>query len=280
MRLLIADDEAVIRRGLSGLDWASIGIDEVYSACNGEEAREIMLSRPVDVGIFDIKMPGMTGLELAELVNKEALDMAVILLTGFSEFAYAQSALRSGVYDYLLKPLNPRELLSTVQAVMARLAQERRKRNAAPDGEKREGALDTVRQMQREFSKVSGSVQEVLLTVAREFSRPISLTELSERSYFSSSYMSKKIRQETGYSFIEILNAVRLMNAAVFLQEDERVNLACEKAGFNDQRYFSQIFKKVFGVSPRDYKKEEHSPGELRLHMVLEQVVGRNASEA
>lgn len=66
MNLLIADDEAVIRRGLLSLDWKSIGITDVYSVANGVEAKELLLSTSIDLVIFDIRMPGFSGLELAQ----------------------------------------------------------------------------------------------------------------------------------------------------------------------------------------------------------------------
>ena len=61
MNLLIADDEAVIRRGLLSLDWKSIGITDVYSVANGVEAKELLLSTSIDLVIFDIRMPGFSG---------------------------------------------------------------------------------------------------------------------------------------------------------------------------------------------------------------------------
>lgn len=105
MTLLIADDELLIRSGLLSLDWKSIGITEVYSVSNGTEARELLLSTDVDIVIFDIRMPGMTGLELAAMIKEHSMDTAVVLLTGFSEFEYARQALQSNVYEYLLKPI-------------------------------------------------------------------------------------------------------------------------------------------------------------------------------
>ena len=102
MNLLIADDEAVIRRGLLSLDWKSIGITDVYLVANGVEAKELLLSTSIDLVIFDIRMPGFSGLELAQMVKERSMDVAVVLLSGFSEFEYARSAMRYGVYEYLL----------------------------------------------------------------------------------------------------------------------------------------------------------------------------------
>ena len=96
MKLLVADDEMTIRRGLLSLPWNTIGIDEVFEAENGLAAMEILRSHRVDIMISDVRMPGMTGLELAEYVKEYDLDTAVILLTGFSDFEYAQQAIRSG----------------------------------------------------------------------------------------------------------------------------------------------------------------------------------------
>ncbi len=279
MRLLIADDEAVIRQGLLSLDWKSIGMEEVYAVSNGEEARELLLSTAVDIVIFDIRMPGMTGLELSEMVRERSMDTAVVLLTGFSEFDYAVKAIRSGVYEYLLKPVNPRELFDTITDVKLRLEQERYKRNLVREHESQEGKYDTVSQVRNYFLKVSKSTLNILTDLAEEFCHPLSLNELSQRYHFTSSYMSKKIRQETGYSFMDILSAVRLMNAATFLQAGEKVNAACEKAGFNDQRYFSQIFRRVFGCSPSEYKKEEHDASDIRFGNVLEKTAKRQAGQ-
>lgn len=129
MNLLVADDEMAIRRGMLSLPWTSIGIEEVYEAENGLQAKDILRQKRVDIIISDIKMPGLTGLELAEYVKEYDLDTAVILLTGFSDFSYAQKAIRNEVFDYMLKPLRPKDILETVSGVMKRLEQRRYQKN-------------------------------------------------------------------------------------------------------------------------------------------------------
>lgn len=76
MRLLIADDEKNIRNGLLSLPWNTIGIQKVYQAENGLEALKILEEKQIDIVISDIKMPGLSGLELAEFVQKNSLDTA------------------------------------------------------------------------------------------------------------------------------------------------------------------------------------------------------------
>ncbi len=277
MKMLIADDESIIRKGLLSLDWNSIGIEEVFAAGNGEEARKVLLGENIDIGIFDIRMPGMSGLELAEMIQEQEMDTIVVLLTGFSEFEYARRAIRSGCCEYLLKPVNPRELLDTIEKVKVRLETKRCQRQMREEEEKKEEAFDYVLQVKRLFPKVSGSVRNMLTDMAEGFSQPISLKNMAERDHFAQSYISKKIKQETGYSFIDILNAIRLMNAAKLLQEGESIGLACEKSGFRDQRYFSQIFRKAFGLSPSEYRKTEDSLAHTGLSHMLENTAKRQA---
>ena len=69
---------------------------------------------------------------------------------------------------------------------------------------------------------------------------------------------------------MDILMSIRLMNAARFLLDGDKISQACEKSGFNDQRYFSQVFRRVFGCSPSEFKKAEHANRELHFHIILE----------
>lgn len=275
MNLLIADDELVIRNGLVSLDWEKIGITEVYSARNGMEAKELLLSEPIDIVIFDIRMPGMTGLELAAMVKEYSMDTAVILLTGFSEFSYAQEALRSGVSDYLLKPFHPRDIVKTVESVKKKLEKDRYLRNLAREHEDTKGAFDTLSQVRNTFPKVSQIVENILEDIARDFNEPLSLGIFAQRYHFSNNYISKRMKQETGYSFMDILLAVRVMNAAKLLYEGEKVNKAAQQTGFNDQHYFSQVFRRAFGCSPTDFKKQENDMQNIKLLPVLNSMCGK-----
>lgn len=272
MNLLIADDEMVIRHGLRSLDWASIGVSEVYTVQNGTEARELLLSTPIDLVIFDIRMPGMSGLELAAMVKEKSLDTAVVLLTGFSDFEYAREALRSGVYEYLLKPLRPREILDTVEDVIRRLERKRYQAQLVRKHEATLGSFDTVAQVQNRFPQASKTMSEILTRMASHFDQPISLSGIAEEHYFSINYVSKMFKQETGYSFTELLTAIRMMNAAHQLLEDVRVNQVSAQVGFSDQHYFSQVFRKTFGCSPSKFKESSVDERELSFSALLNRI--------
>lgn len=256
MKLLIADDEAVIRRGLISLDWKSIGVTEVYSVANGMEAKELLNETPIDLVIFDIQMPGFSGLELAQMVKERSLDIAVVLLSGFSEFEYARSALKYGVYEYLLKPVSPMELIETMRNVKQRLEQKRFETELLNKKEGYEGMHDVVSQVNSLFIQTPSAIKSILTEIAQNYDQNITLTDLAQKYHFSESYISRKIKKETGYSFVDILNGIRLMCAANLLRQGEKINDVCEKTGFKDQHYFSQLFKKIFGCTPSNYRNE------------------------
>lgn len=112
IKLLICDDEKLIREGLASLDWKKHNIDIIGTAKNGELALELVREHKPDIVISDIRMPKKDGIWLAEKIHEEFPQTHMIFLTGYNEFEYAQSAVNSGVSRYLLKPIDEDELYS------------------------------------------------------------------------------------------------------------------------------------------------------------------------
>lgn len=125
MRVLIVDDEYMIRKGMQKMiDGRCEGFLTAGSAKDGEEAIRAAESCRPDILISDIRMPGMDGLELAGWMEKQMPEVVVILLTGYDDFIYVQSALKQGVFDYILKPVDEQEL----QTILKRAGEESDKR--------------------------------------------------------------------------------------------------------------------------------------------------------
>ena len=113
--LLISDDEPAIRNGLASLPWADHGISLVGTARNGIETLRFAEEKKVDIFLMDIRMPGMSGMEVGEAVLQRNPQARVIFLSGYGEFEYARRALAMQAYDYLLKPSSPSEILKCVE---------------------------------------------------------------------------------------------------------------------------------------------------------------------
>lgn len=245
MKLLIADDEMIIQKGLLGLPWHSIGISEIQCADNGTESLKILHSFCPDVILADIEMPGMTGLELAKIVYEQRNETKVILLSGYGTFEYARKAIQYGVFEYLLKPSSPQEIMECVKRALEEIAQE----NTKAQKEKIKIENDRIFGMEEEIS-------EVLQYIEKNYMTDISLVSLSEYLHFSTAYVSKLIKKKTGYNFIKLLTMMRMLKAAELLATTNlKVYVICEKVGITDQRYFSQIFRKTFGHTPLEYQK-------------------------
>ncbi|MFC8126797.1 response regulator [Streptomyces sp. NPDC057302] len=117
IRVLLADDEAMIRAGVRAILGTAEDIEVVAEAADGREAVELTLRHRPDVCLLDIRMPRLDGLQAAAELHKVAPKTAVAMLTTFSEDEYIAGALGSGADGFLLKSGNPRELIAGVQAV-------------------------------------------------------------------------------------------------------------------------------------------------------------------
>ena len=130
MKLLVVDDEIIALEGLKYItDWKMHGIDDLYTAYNIIFAKEIIQKKSVDILLCDIEMPLGSGIELLEWIQQQNYDIKTILLTCHSEFRYAQSALRLGCVDYLLKPVEEEELEKVIDRTVSIIKRERENEN-------------------------------------------------------------------------------------------------------------------------------------------------------
>lgn len=124
-QLMIVDDEQAVLDGLSlTIPWGELGIEAVFKATSAMEALELMEKHPMDIVVTDIRMPGMSGLELIQEIRKRWTGTKCIILSGHAEFQYAQEAIRAETNDYLLKPTRVAELVKTVRSVQQKLTYE------------------------------------------------------------------------------------------------------------------------------------------------------------
>lgn len=115
---MIIDDERLVREGIRELiDWEKAGFRLGTSGKDGREGLANILKENPDLVLVDIKMPGLTGLEVIKEAKKQGFLGHFVILTGFSEFEYARTALTMGVEGYLLKPIDEDELLEYVEKV-------------------------------------------------------------------------------------------------------------------------------------------------------------------
>jgi DNA-binding NarL/FixJ family response regulator len=119
VRVLVADDQALIREGIASLLGIEPGIEVVGTAANGREAIELAVARGADVVLMDVRMPVLDGLQAAETLRDRLPGCRVLMLTTFDDEQYVLRALRAGTGGYLLKDLPARELAQAVRLAHA-----------------------------------------------------------------------------------------------------------------------------------------------------------------
>lgn len=125
--VLIVDDEPTIREGLTALiEWERLGYVVVDTASNAKEAIAKYRLRKPDLLIVDIRMPGMDGLELVQLLKRDNERLHILVLSGYADFSYAKRAIGLGIDGYLLKPVDEDEMTEYLVKLKGSLDEKRR----------------------------------------------------------------------------------------------------------------------------------------------------------
>lgn len=120
IKVVVADDEVKVCQLICNLvDWSTFDMEIVAVAHNGEEALEMVRQHEPDLLVTDIRMPGCDGLEMIARAKQLREDLDFVIISGYRHFEYAQSAIKYGVSDYLLKPIQKEELCSTLEKCAA-----------------------------------------------------------------------------------------------------------------------------------------------------------------
>lgn len=125
MKFMIVDDEPIVREGLKSLiDWHEMGFTLCGEATDGVEAVSKIMEENPDLVVLDIRIPELSGIEVAEIVRKKGFPGKIIILSGFSDFKYAQNAINHGIEAYLLKPVDQNELIAALEKVREKIQQD------------------------------------------------------------------------------------------------------------------------------------------------------------
>ena len=127
-RVMIVDDEIYIRKSfVNRIDWKAYGMEVTGEAANGQEAYQLVPVLKPDLMFVDIRMPVLGGFDLTSLLAEEYPDIVIIIISAYHDFEYARKAIATGVFDYLLKPLEEEELDRTLKRLLSRLEEKKRR---------------------------------------------------------------------------------------------------------------------------------------------------------
>ncbi len=249
MKLIIVDDEPKIRKGLFKLLEAQEGFQVTGVFEDVRTALKALYELEADVIITDIKMPEVSGLELIRQIRERNLNIRIIILSGYSNFSYAQKAIELGVTRYLLKPTDPRELLS----VLRELEQE-----LFPESHEKEEMQDPSAEGENEVGNLL--VLKAIQYIAVHYGGRITLKDMAEELHLSPNYLCELFKRHTGKNLMEYVTEYRMQKAKSYLNHVEyKVADVAEMVGYKEAKYFSSAFKKEYGITPLEYRNRRQS---------------------
>lgn len=238
MKVLIVDDEIYMLDYLKSLvDWETYGFSKVLTARGGSMARDLIRDEQPELLITDIKMPKLSGLDLAKFIEKNQYPTKTVIVSGYSEFDYAQQAVRYGVTEYLVKPILKEDFEETLKRVVEKYFRQEQNSSDEQNMEK-QGAVSWIRQF-----------------ISENYNTNLSLETLGELVHLHPAYLSRVFKEETGKNLSAYITDVRMEKAAELLQTDLRVHEVMERVGYQKSQYFSKLFREKFGVTPKEYRK-------------------------
>lgn len=240
-KVLIADDEVWVAIGIKKLIHRSgLPFEVAGEAANGIRALELVRELSPDLLITDIRMPGLSGLELVRKIRESGSLLQVVFVSGYAEFAYAKEGIQLGALDYLLKPVEEESL----RKILLRY-QEIREKDEESRGAEAEVLIEDYR------------IKKVIDEINCRYTEKLSLQELADQCALSIGHLSNLIKKETGMSFSEYVTVKRMEDAKkLLLKEQLSIEEVAEQVGYHDYFYFTKVFKKYEGISPSVFRRK------------------------
>jgi two-component system response regulator YesN len=237
------DNPLVLKSITSTINWNELDCVIAGTAENGNDAYTLLQEVKIDIVISDIKMPGIDGLSLAKKISEMGLHTKIILITGFHEFELARQAVHIGVFDMLTKPLSNESIIASVNRAVETLMVEFT-------------GLPEISPF-RAPDSASSLVRHTTAFLNRYYATDITLESVATRFQVSPNHLSRILKRETGFGFVEILTKIRMSEALKLLEHpDTKVYVVAEQVGYRDYSYFYQVFKKHYHISPQKYRNK------------------------
>ena len=261
-RVLIVEDEDIIRNGIvHTIDWLSMNCVVVGDARNGQEGLQMIRTLAPDIVMVDIKMPQMNGLEMIQEASNDCFFKSIVL-TSYSEFAFAKAAMDLRVSDYLLKPLDENELRQVVMRICKELAEHSHySMIASKMNIGKIAGLEEWNIFNNAHSASSTYVGEAVKKIVNSYQEKISIDTIAKELGISKSYLSRKFKEQFGKTFLEALNQFRIQQSIKILAEGKyRVYEVAFMCGFSEYKYFHSVFRQYTNMSPSQFLQNlEHA---------------------
>ncbi len=241
--LVIVDDEYEIRNGLQNyFPWGELGFVVRGVFANGTDALDFITGNEVDVILTDIKMPGISGLDLIQELIDTKPTLRCVVISGFRDFEYAKRCMALGVKDYIVKPTKYEEL----KQVFTKIAEELNSIKTTADS--------TLNQ-EGSGNKVIGQVKKYITQNLRNASLESAAYHVGLNPY----YLSSLFHQQTNEKFYDYLLRIRMETAKdLLIGGPLPIQEISRRTGYMNANSFSRAFRIFYGTSPKEFRNRQH----------------------
>lgn len=249
--IVIVDDEPRTRQGLQRtLESWNNGDFTILAAESGEDVLRIAEEKKIHILLSDIRMPEMTGLQLLKTLKEKGMSPVVIMISAYSEFEYAQEALRLGVVNYLLKPLGKKKLIEAVEEAVKIMEKQARVGMIEKVVDKKIVDANT------KMDSVNDTIRKAISYIDQHLKDEFTLKDVAAHVHLNSSYFSVLFKEQVNMNFSEYVTRRRIQRAKeLVITTNLPINEIAEEAGYKTSKYFIKIFKEIEGMTPSTYRK-------------------------
>lgn len=240
-KVMVADDELYMLEAMEKLfNWEKMGCQLIFNARNGKELLEQMEKELPDIVITDVRMPLVNGIDVAKYIYEKELPTKVIILSAYEDFEYAREAIQYDVCGYIVK--------TSVIEMLPQVLQKTIKKLPKP-----------VTPVKRDEKKNSNDILERLKNyISLHYTEKLTLEQIAKDIHANGSYLSRLYKVKTGQNLFDAINRMKLQKAKEYMARGHKVYEVAQMVGFDDVSYFSRVFKKYEGCSPREYEKRHY----------------------
>ena len=237
--ILVDDEEWSLKLSMKLFQWENFGFSVKFTTTSQQKALEYLAVSPVDVILLDMRMPGMSGEEMLKEIRSLNKTAKIVILSGFSVFEYAKSAIDYGVFAYYLKPLTEEK----AEELIIRLKDSLDENNMATN-------ISSRPKINIENKKF----HQLIKYIEVHHKEKLYLNELSEKFGLNLTYCCHLFKKHFNMGFNEFVTELKMKSAAELITTtDMSIEMIAEQLNY-EYVYFGKLFKKKFGVSPRQYR--------------------------
>ncbi len=259
MNLLIVEDEKEILNGImAGVCWEDIGIDTVCQATSLEKALQQFDLTRIDIVLCDIELPDGSGLDFLEWVKEKQPSTVSMIMTCHEEFDYAKRAVSLGCKDFIVKPIIYGQLEEKLLSVCREIAESQEKDRYQAFG--REWMKQISGEQESPLSTVNKKelIGQVKSYITAHLKDDLRMEQMAKQFCISADYLSKLFKREEGIGIGDYIVEERMFLAGELMKAGgASVSRIAYECGYDNYSYFTKVFKKRYGMTPREFMQKE-----------------------